>query len=48
MDMLYTTAPFEGLKMFGNGREWGTSGVDACIEEMSFIGCARASVRRSA
>jgi aldehyde dehydrogenase (NAD+) len=42
MDLLDTTAPFGGCKMSGNGREWGTGGFDACLEEISFIGYNRA------
>jgi aldehyde dehydrogenase (NAD+) len=38
MDLLDTAAPFGGCKMSGNGREWGTGGFDACLEEISFIG----------
>ncbi|MBT2305097.1 aldehyde dehydrogenase family protein [Variovorax paradoxus] len=38
MDLLDLNAPFGGCKMSGNGREWGESGFEACLEEVAFIG----------
>ena len=38
LDLLDPYAPFGGCKMSGNGREWGPSGCDAFLEEVSHVG----------
>jgi aldehyde dehydrogenase (NAD+) len=38
MDLFDLTAPFGGCKMSGNGREWGTGGFEAFLEDISFLG----------
>lgn len=38
LDLLDLAAPFGGCKMSGNGREWGTSGFEAFLEDIACVG----------